>query len=222
MRSSHPPTIIFLSKVFKFSSLDLLTFGILTVNVDWSRPQAGLTWRFEAFLMELMKEMPVAAAARQVNEHDMRLWRVLRYYVNRAMVEMDVTGVKRIAIDETSSRRGHQYITLFVDADTKRLLFATPPKCCAGSRRNPTSFSIVILAFCIVYLFNRLKVRTMLEIHQKQQKTRPSETSESRALLDYEGMLVKGIEPPTYALRVRLVLAIASFPCRSLIRSFSR
>lgn len=38
--------------------------GILTVNVDWSRPQAGLTWRFKAFLMELMKEMPVAAAAK--------------------------------------------------------------------------------------------------------------------------------------------------------------
>ena len=98
------------------------------MNVDWSRPQAGLTWRFEAYLMELMKEMPVAAAARQVNEHDTRLWRVLRHYVKRAMLEMDVTGVKRIAIDETSSRRGHQYITLFVDVDTKRLLLATEGK----------------------------------------------------------------------------------------------
>lgn len=103
-----------------------LTCGkILTVKVDWARPQAGLTCLFESFVMELMKEMPVAAAARLVNEHDTRLWRVLRYYVNRAMVELDVTGVKRIAIDETSSRRGHQYITLFMDVDTKRLLFAT-------------------------------------------------------------------------------------------------
>ncbi|MDF2652020.1 MAG: family transposase [Paenibacillus sp.] len=101
---------------------------VLTVIVDWARPQAGLTWRFESYVMELMKEMPVAAVAREVNEHDTRLWRVLRYYVDRAMAKMDMTHVKRIAIDETSSRRGHQYITLFVDVDTKKLLFATEGK----------------------------------------------------------------------------------------------
>lgn len=101
---------------------------VLTVDVDWARPKAGLTWQFEAYVMELMKDMPVAAVARKVNEHDTRLWRVLRYYVDRAMQEMDVTPVKRIAIDETSSRRGHQYITLFVDVDTKKLLFVTVGK----------------------------------------------------------------------------------------------
>jgi transposase len=105
---------------------------ILTVKLDWARPQAGFTWLFEAFVMDLMKEMPVAAVARQVGEHDTRLWRVLRYYVNRSMAEMEVTQVKRVAIDETSSRRGHQYITLFVDVDTKRLLFATQGKGTAG------------------------------------------------------------------------------------------
>lgn len=110
-----------------------LTCGkILTVKVDWARSQAGLTWLFEAFVMDLMKEMPVAAVARQVSEHDTRLWRVLRYYVERAMKELDVTQVKRVAIDETSSRRGHQYITLFVDVDTKRLLFATEGKGAIG------------------------------------------------------------------------------------------
>jgi transposase len=102
------------------------------VKLDWARPQAGFTWLFEAFVMDLMKEMPVAAVARQVGEHDTRLWRVLRYYVNRSMAEMEVTQVKRVAIDETSSRRGHQYITLFVDVDTKRLLFATQGKGTAG------------------------------------------------------------------------------------------
>lgn len=105
---------------------------VLTVKVDWARPQTGLTWRFEAYVMELMKEMPVAAVAREVNEHDTRLWRVLRYYVNRAMAEMDMSQVKRIAIDETSSRRGHQYITLFVDVDTKKLLFAVEGKGATG------------------------------------------------------------------------------------------
>ncbi len=30
------------------------------------------------------------------------------------MDQLDLSNVRRIAIDETSSRRGHQYITLFV------------------------------------------------------------------------------------------------------------
>lgn len=48
--------------------------------------------------------------------------------VHQAMAELDLTTVKRIAIDETSSRRGHRYITLFVDVDTKIVLFATEGK----------------------------------------------------------------------------------------------
>lgn len=45
---------------------------VRAVNIDWARPQAGLTWLFEAFVMDLMKEIPVAAVARQVNELDTR------------------------------------------------------------------------------------------------------------------------------------------------------
>jgi hypothetical protein len=35
---------------------------------------------------------------------------------------------RRIGIDETSSRRGHNHISLFVDLDGGQLLFATPGK----------------------------------------------------------------------------------------------
>jgi transposase len=44
------------------------------------------------------------------------------------MNQLDITKVKRIAIDETSSQRGHRYITLFVDVDRKIVLFATVGK----------------------------------------------------------------------------------------------
>lgn len=75
-----------------------------------------------------MSEMPVNAAARELREHDTRMWRIFHYYVDKAMSELDVTSVRRIAIDETSSRRGHRYITLFVDVDRKIVLFATKGK----------------------------------------------------------------------------------------------
>lgn len=99
-----------------------------SVHVSWSRPHNYFTWPFESYVLSLMKEMPVAAVAREVQEYDTRLWRIFHYYVHRAMQELDFTTVRRITIDETSSRRGHDYITLFVDVDTKKVLFATEGK----------------------------------------------------------------------------------------------
>jgi len=58
--------------------------------------------------MRLMAEMPDNAAARELREHDTRMWRIFHHYVNQAMAELDLVNVKRIAIDETSSRRGHR------------------------------------------------------------------------------------------------------------------
>ena len=55
-----------------------------------------------------MAEMPDNAAARELREHDTRMWRIFHHYVNQAMAELDLVNVKRIAIDETSSRRGHR------------------------------------------------------------------------------------------------------------------
>ena len=102
--------------------------GIKTVSVPWSRPDSGFTLLFEAMLMTMVPAMPVAAVARIVGEHDTRLWRVIHHYVDQARACMDAAEVTDIAIDETAARRGHDYITLFVDIDQARVLFATEGK----------------------------------------------------------------------------------------------
>jgi len=66
--------------------------------------------------------MPVKAVARIVGEHDTKVWRVIHHYVDQARAR---AGVTRVAIDETAARRGHDYISLFVDIDLARVLFAT-------------------------------------------------------------------------------------------------
>ncbi|MDY0404499.1 ISL3 family transposase [Virgibacillus sp. 179-BFC.A HS] len=101
---------------------------ILTVVVDWARPGAGFTLLFDRHVLSLMVEMPVAAVARKVGEHDTRLWRVFHYYVDKAMENMDVSNITHIAMDETSRAKGHKYVTFFIDTDTKRLIFATKGK----------------------------------------------------------------------------------------------
>ncbi|MEB8487897.1 ISL3-like element ISAtc3 family transposase, partial [Acidithiobacillus ferriphilus] len=50
------------------------------------------------------------------------------HYVPEARAAVDMANVHAVGVDETSSRRGHDYITLFVDLNARRLLFATPGK----------------------------------------------------------------------------------------------
>lgn len=99
--------------------------GVKAVDVPWARSGSGFTLLFEAFLMMLVKEMPVVAAARLLGENDMRLWRIIHHYVDTARARQDVSTVRHVGVDETASKRGHNYISLFVDLEGPRLLFAT-------------------------------------------------------------------------------------------------
>ena len=102
--------------------------GVHLVSVPWAREGSGFTLLFEALVMAMVREMPVLTVARLVRETDQRLWRVLDHYVAKAREAVDMSEVHAIGVDETSSRRGHDYISLFVDLEAKRLLFATPGK----------------------------------------------------------------------------------------------
>jgi transposase len=104
------------------------TCGIRQVYVPWARPDSGFTLLFEAMVMTMVSAMPVAAVARIVGEHDTRLWRVVHHYVDEGRARADASEVSQVAIDETAARRGHDYITLFVDIDQARVLFATEGK----------------------------------------------------------------------------------------------
>jgi transposase len=99
--------------------------GVKQIAVPWARPGSGFTLLFEALAMTLMTAMPVAAAARLVGEHDTRMWRVLHHWVEQARERADYSQVSRVAIDETAAKRGHDYVSLFVDIDERRVLFVT-------------------------------------------------------------------------------------------------
>jgi transposase len=103
--------------------------GVRLVSVPWAREGSGFTLLFEAMVMPMLRATPVAEVARQVGEHDTRLWRVIHHYVDEARAQDDHSGVTRAAFDETAARRGHDYVTLLVDLDTgPRVLFVADGK----------------------------------------------------------------------------------------------
>jgi transposase len=96
--------------------------GVLQSPVPWARPGSGFTLMMEAMILLLCQEMTVAAAAEHLGEHDTRLWRVLEHYVMEAHRKKDWSQVTRLMVDETSARRGHRYVTVLLDADSRELL----------------------------------------------------------------------------------------------------
>ena len=98
--------------------------GVRLVTVPWARQGSGFTLLFEGFAMALAMHLPIAVAAeRFLKITDQRLWRIVFHYVEAAVARMDLAGVRRVAIDETAAPRGHDYITLVVDIDGRRVVF---------------------------------------------------------------------------------------------------
>lgn len=102
--------------------------GVFTIEVPWARKRGHFSYGFEAFILQLVREMPVLAVARLVGEHDTRIWRIVRHYVDQARALQDFSNVHQIAVDETSTARGHNYVTVVADTKQRRAIFVTPGK----------------------------------------------------------------------------------------------
>ena len=102
--------------------------GVRQIQIPWARERSGFTLLFEALVMALADEMPICAIVDMVGVHDTRIWRIIERYVNKDVARLDLSKVRKVGVDKTSSKRGHHYVTLFVDMDTSKVIFVTKGK----------------------------------------------------------------------------------------------
>lgn len=103
--------------------------SVRLVEVPWARANSGFTLLFEAFAMTLIEcEMPVNSAAKILKVWAPRLWRVFDFWIGQARSTVDLNGLNKIGIDETSTKRGHNYVMLSADLVKRRVVFACPGK----------------------------------------------------------------------------------------------
>ena len=104
--------------------------GVHLIDVPWARPDSGFTLLFEQVALSLVREMPVSSAARHIEITDKRLWRIVHHYVDKAVNAFDLSHLKAVGLDETASKRGHNYVTTFTDMERSStpVVFATPGK----------------------------------------------------------------------------------------------
>ena len=101
--------------------------GVVVAHVPWARHGAGHTLAFDDQIAWLTVRCSKSAVAEL-----MRIaWRTVGAIITRvgadALDGVDrFAGLRRIGIDEISYKKGHKYLTIVVDHDTGRLIWAAP------------------------------------------------------------------------------------------------
>ncbi len=101
---------------------------VYTVRAPWEGRGPHCTQEFEAFALTLAREMPVSKAGEILGITDHKLWRILFAHVDAAWEDLSWENVVWVGADEMNRRKGHHYLTVFVDLEAKRVLLAVEGK----------------------------------------------------------------------------------------------
>ena len=99
---------------------------VVVAEVPWARHDTRVTWGFEDQVAWLATHTSKSAVCEL-----MRIgWRTVGRIIKRVVGAFDgfdpLDGLRRIGIDEITHRKGHRYITVVVDHDSGRLVWAAP------------------------------------------------------------------------------------------------
>ena len=99
------------------------------VEIPWARQGSGFTLLFEAYVMALIEgEMSINRIGRLITEDPHRIWTIFNHWIEKAYNSDKVDQLKKLGIDETSSKKGHKYVTVSVDIDQRRVIHVTEGK----------------------------------------------------------------------------------------------
>lgn len=95
----------------------------LLVDVPWANPGSSFTLLFEAYSMLLVKSgMSLTAAGNYMKIDSRRISRIINGRVSEALAEQSLEQVEQAGVDETSTKKGHNYITVLTDSKRKKVV----------------------------------------------------------------------------------------------------
>ena len=110
--------------------------GVVVAAVPWARHGAGHTYAFD----ETVAQLATQSSKSTVTDLMRIAWRTVGAIITRVWADVDSTcdrlaGLRRIGIDEISYKKGHKYLMVVVDHDTRRLVWAAPGRTSATVRQ---------------------------------------------------------------------------------------
>jgi transposase len=97
--------------------------GVVQITVPWSDPKSRFTALFEALVIDWLKEASFSAVARQLSLSWDQVDGIQERAVRRGLARRKKQRPRRIGVDETSFRKGAEYITVVNDLDQNKVLW---------------------------------------------------------------------------------------------------
>jgi|SRR6266850_1816041 len=92
--------------------------GVLQVFIPWAEPGGRFTARFEALVIDWMKEACITAVARQLRLTWDEAAGIQDRAVARGLLRRRRRASRRLGVDETSFAKRHEYVTVVTDMDS--------------------------------------------------------------------------------------------------------
>ena len=109
--------------------------GVVVASVTWARHDAGHTYGFD----DQVAWLTTQSSKSTVTELMRIAWRTVGSIIARVWADVEANtdrfaNLRRIGIDEISYKKGHKYLMVVVDHDTRRLVWAAPGRSSATVR----------------------------------------------------------------------------------------
>ena len=102
---------------------------VVNVAVPWARANSGFTLLFEALALAMIeREMPVNRVAELMQVNPQRIWTIFNHWVGKALRADDPSAISQLGIDETSTRKRHNHVTVGVDMESERVIYVNEGK----------------------------------------------------------------------------------------------
>jgi transposase len=98
---------------------------VVSEGVPWARPGARHTRAFDELVAWLAQQLPKSRLAELLRIGWLTIGRIIERVVHAQLDGRLLDGLRRIGIDEVSYRRGHRYLTLVLDHDSGRIVWAS-------------------------------------------------------------------------------------------------
>jgi len=93
------------------------------VDVPWAQPGSSFTLLFEYEVIKLAKGgMNNTRVGNHLGISRKRVFGVLNRHVSQALSVQDLEDVKELSVDETSAKKGHNYLTIMADRERKKVV----------------------------------------------------------------------------------------------------
>ncbi|MGH9486475.1 MAG: ISL3 family transposase [Terriglobales bacterium] len=92
--------------------------GVVMVKVPWAEPGSSFTALFEALVIDWLKEATSAAVSRRLGVSWNAIDGIMQRAVTRGLARRKRAPAHHIGVDETSFRKGHDYVTVVSDGKT--------------------------------------------------------------------------------------------------------